>query len=89
MTYQELKDFLGTLSEEQLQQPAVVFEGDEENGKELESWEVSFEDFYWGGCGGDCLGTLEMAKESYGDDWEDEKDELIKIPKGTVTLQLP
>lgn len=85
MTLQELKDFLGTLTEEQLKNPAIFFPDDDEQGVEIDSWEISGEDMYWEHHG-DCLGNLEIAKESLGEDWENEKDDLVIVPKGTVTF---
>lgn len=87
MTLQELKDFLGTLSEEQLQQQAVFFPGDDDEaeGTEIDSWDVSEEDMYWERHG-ECLGNLEQAKDTFGDDWEFVAEDHVKIPKGTVTF---
>jgi hypothetical protein len=85
MKLQELKDFLNTLSEEQLNQSAWFFEGDETDPVEIDSWEVSEEDIYWEHHG-DCLGTLEEAKKTLGENWDSEKDELAIIRKGTVTF---
>lgn len=86
MTLQELKDFLGTLSEEQLKQEAFFFQDDETDGVKIDSWDVSGEDFYWERHG-DCLGNLEQAKayiESSGEKWADQ--DLVIIPSGTVTF---
>lgn len=86
MKYKELKEKLNTLSDEQLEMDVVVFENEEEQGKVIDSWDESDEDFYWDGS--DCVGNLEMAKESYGDEWEDEKDSLVCVPKGTFSLHI-
>lgn len=87
MTLQEVKDFLGTLSEDQLKNPFVFFPGDDDEaeGTEINSWYVSEEDMYWEHHG-DVIGNLEQVKDTFGDDWENEIEELIKIPKGTVTF---
>lgn len=84
MTLQELKTFLGTLTEEQLAQKAVFFQ-EEQQGVEIDSWDVSEEDIYWEHHG-DCYGNLEQAKETIGEEWENEKDDLVMIPKGTITF---
>lgn len=85
MILSELKAFLDTLSPDQLTQQAIVFLGDDEQGHEIDSWDVSGEDIYWE-THGDCLGPLEVAKESIGEDWENEKDDLVIVPKGVITF---
>lgn len=87
MTYKELKLFIDTLTEEQLDQAVGFFDDDSETGKAINGWEISNEDLYWEHHG-DCIGTLEHVKESFGDDWEEELEDLIKVPKGTVSLTL-
>ncbi len=84
MTYKELKEFIGSLNEEQLEQEVIVFIDDEETGKQIDSWEISQEEIYWERHG-DCLGNLEEAK-SMTEDWEDVKEDLIIVPKGFVSL---
>lgn len=85
MTLQELKDFLGTLSEEQLKQPAIFFPGDDTDGLEIDHWDISEEDMYWERHG-DCLGNLEQAKDTFGDEWEEVKEDHVTVPKGTITF---
>lgn len=86
MIYQELKEFIETLNETQLQQQVVVFDGDKETAIMIEHSDISEEDIYWEHHG-DCLGPLKEAKEDFSDEeWEDEKEDLIIVPKGTVTL---
>ena len=85
MKLAELKSFLETLTPEQLEQQAVTFRGDGEEGAEIDHWHISEEDCFWERHG-DCLGTLENAKESLGEDWEDEKDDLIIVPKGSISF---
>lgn len=85
MTLQELKDFLLTLSEDELKQEAYFFPGDDTDGIEIDSWEVSEEDMFWEHHG-DCMGNLEQAKEFLAEEWENEKDDLVIIPKGTITF---
>jgi len=65
----------------------IVFKEDEETGDLVDSWEISEEDVYWEHHG-DCLGPLEQAKQSFEteEDWENEKDDLIVIPKGAITF---
>lgn len=86
MTYRDLKLFLETLSEEQLNQDVHVVREDEYAGK-LEEGVMSDEDIYWDH--GDCLGDLKTAKETvegWGKKWEEEAEEFTITPKGTVTL---
>lgn len=85
MTLSELKEFLNGLSEDQQKQSTVIFIGDEEQGHIIDHWSISEEDIYWDPHG-DCLGNLESAKETLGDDWEDEKDYLIVEPKGLISF---
>lgn len=85
MTLLELKQFLETLSSEQLEQPAVVFVDDDETGHEIDHSHITTEDIYWEHHG-DCLGTIDEAKESLGDEWEDEKDDLVIIKAGAISL---
>lgn len=87
MNYRELKEFLETLTSEQLEQPAVVFESEDEQGKFIDSHEVSDEDFYWEHHG-DCIGNLDEVKSQFGEKWEEEIDDLIKVPAGMVSLHL-
>lgn len=65
----------------------MVFNEDEETPLMVDSFEVSKEDIYWEHHG-DCLGNIEEAKASFsnGENWDDEKEDLIISPKGTVTL---
>lgn len=79
MILKELKEFLNTLTPEQLEQQAIIFIGDEEQGHEIDHWNILDEDVYWEHHG-DCLGSLEQAKETLGEDWENEKDDLVVAP---------
>jgi hypothetical protein len=85
MTYRELKESLGTLTEDQLNQPAIFFKDDDETGTEIDNLDISQADVYWFHHG-ECLGNLKDAMETLGDEWENEKDDLIIAPAGTVTL---
>lgn len=59
ITYKALKGFLETLTEEQLNQPVVVFRDDEETGEVVDSWDSTPEDVYWDD--GECVGNLPEA----------------------------
>jgi len=89
MKLKELKAVLNTLTEKQLESTAVLFEGDDEIGKEIDSWEESQEDIYW--YEGDCWGDAKTAQEGL-DELNKEDDDkltledLFKVPKGTVTF---
>jgi len=88
MTYKELKDFLVTLTEEQLNQTVVVFRDDEEQGEPVDSWDITPEDIYWT-YDGDCCGPLDVAKESAKDEdieWEEAVKDLVMAPAGQVSL---
>jgi hypothetical protein len=91
MIFKELKEFLDTCTLEQLDSKVVVFKNDEEQGNELDSWEVSDEDFYWmdGDCYGDRKTTEEQILEMNQSEQPDEPytlDDFFCVPKGTITL---
>ena len=90
MTYKELKDFLGTLTEDQLTQKVVVFRDDAEEGEYLDSWDVTPEDIYWTDDG-DCCGPLDIAKESAKDEgieWEEAVKDMVVVHAGQVSLYI-
>lgn len=90
MTYKELKDFLGTMTEEQLNQKVVVFRDDAEEGEYLDSWDVSTEDIYWTDDG-DCCGPLDVAKDSAKDEgieWEEAVKDMVVVQAGQVSLYI-
>ena len=85
MNLQQMKDVLDTLTPEQLTQPFVVFLNYDSEGNEVTEINISDEDIYWEHHG-DCLGNLQEAKKYFGDEWESEKDDLIIVSKGTVSI---
>lgn len=88
MTYKELKLFIETLTDEQLEQAVGFFDEDTEAGKAIDGWDISTEDIYWEHHG-DCVGTYNDVKDlakSEGIDIDDAIEDLIKVPKGTVSL---
>lgn len=84
MKLQELKDKLNSLTDEQLDYPVIVFEGEEEIGKEIDSWDESDEDYYW--LDGDCYGNIDGAKEAIKEDDSITLEDFTVIKKGTFTL---
>lgn len=85
MTYKDLIEELQALSPEQLLQPAHVLAGEDENARPVDSLDISDEDVYWEHHG-DCIGNLEQVKETFGEDWEHEIEDLIQVPAGTVLI---
>ncbi len=86
MTFRELQDRIKFFNEEQLDQQVPVFiDNDDETAHILDSIEISDEDIYWEHHG-DCIGNLDAVKETFEDKWEEEQEDLVKQPKGTVTL---
>jgi hypothetical protein len=87
MTYNELKSFLETLNESQLNQQVVVSKIDDEEAAaiQVDGYEIQDEDIYWDHS--DCYGNKEAALASYGDNAKDEDLlDLTIVPKGTVFL---
>ena len=84
MTYRELKAKLDTMNDKQLDWPVVIFEGDDERGYELDSFDELDEDVYW--MDGDCYGMIDGAKDAIKEDETLTIDDFTVIPKGTVTL---
>lgn len=88
MKFRELKEKLDKFTDHQLDQPVVVFENDEEVGKEIDFLHEQEEDIYW--YEGDVVGPLDQAKEFV----EDDKDEglrledLMVIKKGQPALYI-
>ncbi len=81
--YQDLKTFCESLSQEQLQQEVHLAIVDDASIK-IESAHVSEQDEYFDHC--DSLGTLELIKNEYPDEWEDMIEDATICPKGTVFL---
>ena len=84
MNYKQLKDFLNTLSEAQLEMPVVFFEGDNETGTQIDYTETSKESFYW--MDGECYGDKKMVDEEISKDESLSLEDFLCIPAGTVTL---
>ena len=83
MTYQELKDFCNTLTEDQLKQEVYLSQTDDAAIK-IESAVISNEDIYFDHT--EELGNLQSVKDDNPDDWEDIIEEATLCPKGTVYL---
>ena len=81
--YQDLKDFCNSLEAEQLKQECGLAIVDQEYVK-IESAFVSDEDEYFED--GESLGTLELLKNEYPDEWEEIAESATICPKGTVFL---
>lgn len=83
-TYRELKEFLNSLSEEQLDQKVAIDRLDEE-GMALTEFGITKEDTYIYDGDYEDFGTLEVLRDRPEDEFEEDKCDLI-IPKGTVYL---
>lgn len=86
-TWADLKELISQMDEQQLNQIVPIFEGDAEEGTEVEYADVSQEDIYW--LDGDCYGPIEIAKTSFTpEEWEEEieSNNFDITKKGTVTL---
>jgi hypothetical protein len=83
MTYEQLKAFCNSLTDEQLKQEVYLSQTDDAAIK-IESAIVTEQDEYFDHC--DALGTLEMIKEENPSDWEDVIADASTCPKGTVML---
>jgi len=88
MKFRELKDKLNAFTEEQLDQPVIVFENDDEMGKEIDFLEEQEEDVYW--MDGDCYGFLKETQEWIDENPDEELtiEDFRKIPKGQPTLHI-
>lgn len=92
MKFSDLKKIINRMNEKQLAQPVVVFEEDDEQGKEIDYHEKSTTSFYWldGDCYGDrkeCLSWIKSNKLEFPDD-DISIEDFTCIPKGTVTLHI-
>jgi hypothetical protein len=80
-TLDDLKDFLDTLTEDQLQQPILLADEDDPVRNIYPS--ISEDDLYYNSDEpGDC-GTLAELKDIWGNDFHQE-EYTISFPKGTV-----
>jgi hypothetical protein len=88
MKYRELKAKLDAFTDHQLDQPVVVFENDEEVGKEIDFLHEQEEDIYW--YEGDVVGPLDQAKEFVADEKDEDLriEDLMVIKKGQPTLHI-
>lgn len=92
MKWIDIKKIVDRMDAKQLNQPVVVFEGDDEQGKEIDYHETSKASFYW--MDGDCYGDLKEVQsyiksdkiEFPGNDLKVE--DFTCVPKGTVTLHI-
>lgn len=84
MKYKELKEKLNSMTDAQLNWPAVVFEGDDEQGHEIESIDESGDDIYW--YEGECYGMKKDVDEAIAEDEDLKIEHFSIVPKGTVTL---
>lgn len=83
MTYQELKSFCDSLTEEQLKQEVYLARTDDSAIK-VEYGHISEQDQYFDHTDG--LGTLEEIMKEYPEDWMDIVNDSTRVPKGTVML---
>lgn len=72
------------MTDAQLDWPVVVFEGDNEYGHKIESFNEQDEDVYW--MDGDCYGMKSDAEDAMKEDEDLRIEHFTVIPKGTVTL---
>lgn len=83
MTYEQLKAFCNSLTDEQLKQEVYLAQVDDAAIK-VESAIITDRDEYFDHTDG--LGGLEEIKEENPDDWEDVITDATLCPKGTVML---
>lgn len=88
MTYGELREKLNSFVEHQLATRVVVFENDEEIGKEIDSIDEQEEDMYWHES--ECMGGLKEATEWLTDNPNEGLTiaDFKIIAKGTPTLHI-
>lgn len=79
----DLKDFLDTLSEEQLLQEADFCVVDVCNYK-IKSAYISNDDEYF--IDGESMGNLKQFKQEWPYEWKSMIEEAIIVPKGTVFI---
>lgn len=83
MTYEQLKDFCNSLTNEQLQQEVYLTIVDS-HAERVGCAIITKEDEYFDH--GDSLGNLQAVKDENPDDWEDVIVDATVCPKGTVML---
>lgn len=84
-TYRELKEFVNSLSEEQLNQKVSIDRSDEKS-MALTDFSIADEDLFIYDDDWEDFGTKEILKDCHEEDGFDENELTLVFPKGTVFI---
>ncbi|AZB01271.1 hypothetical protein EG359_17355 [Chryseobacterium joostei] len=85
ITWKELKEFVNSIPEDQLEKKASVMDGDESPARDLYEPFFTVNDFYINKQDYEDCGTLDELKDLHGEDFVQD-DYLLNTKKGTAFL---